>query len=64
MTRLAGVPKDAAAWTALRESGATHALVHEGSYLNDDGERVAAWLRLNGARGVFADGGDLLFQLR
>ncbi|MBI3491227.1 MAG: hypothetical protein HY047_05520 [Acidobacteria bacterium] len=62
--RLAHVPADPAGWTALRASGATHALVHEGLFLHGDGEKVSAWLRRHGAREVAADRGDRVFQLR
>jgi hypothetical protein len=51
------------AWNALRERGATHALVHEGAYLRRDGVDVSAWLRASGAAEIFRDGRDALFAL-
>lgn len=64
LTPLGRAPADpAAAWTALRDSGATHAIVHEGAYVGDRGAAVGAWLRGHGARLIVGFGQDLLFEL-
>jgi hypothetical protein len=52
------------AWRAVIDSTATHAIVHQASYANDGGVRIADWLRANGAREVAAFGGDRVFELR
>ena len=51
------------AWRVLAPSGATHAIVHEGIYLDGNGARVSNWLRAHGARQVAAFGEDVLFEL-
>ena len=51
------------AWEALRERGATHALVHEAAYLEGDGVRISEWLRASGAVEIFRVGSDALFVL-
>jgi hypothetical protein len=51
------------AWRVLSGSGATHALVHEGLYLGDDGVRVSGWLLAHGATEAAASGTDRLFAL-
>jgi hypothetical protein len=51
------------AWRVLAPSGATHAIVHEGIYLDGNGARVSNWLRAHGAREVAAFGEDVLFEL-
>jgi hypothetical protein len=48
---------------ALRESQATHALVHRGAYLEHRGPEVSAWLEGLGARRVTTDGDDVLYVL-
>jgi hypothetical protein len=48
----------------LRATGATHALVHEGAFLNEAGREVSAWLESLGAREVTNHGRDRLFALR
>ena len=48
---------------ALRASGATHALVHEGAYLDTDGADLSALLRRAGAAEAFREGADVLFLL-
>jgi len=50
-------------WRLLATSGATHAIVHEGIYLDGNGARVSGWLRAHGARQVAAYGEDMLFEL-
>jgi hypothetical protein len=54
-------PAEAAEW--LRESQATHALVHEGAYLDHRGPEVSAWLESLGARQVTRSGEDVLYVL-
>jgi hypothetical protein len=45
------------AWDALSHSGATHVLVHEGSFADDHGRRISDWLRSHGASEVAASDG-------
>lgn len=52
-----------AAWKTLRDSAATHAIVHEGAYVGDQGASVSAWLRGRGARVLVGFDRDLLFEL-
>ena len=61
---LSHIPNDAAAWNALLSSGATHAIVHETAFLDQDGVQVSDWLRQFGAREIGAAGADRVFQLR
>jgi hypothetical protein len=51
------------AWQAIIDSTATHAIVHEASYANDGGPRLAAWLQSRGAREIAAFDGDLVFLI-
>jgi hypothetical protein len=51
------------AWRVLSASGATHAIVHEGIYLDGGGARVSEWLRARGAREMAVFGDDRLFEL-
>jgi hypothetical protein len=51
------------AFEILRESGATHAVVHEAAFRGDEGAAVSAWLRGHGAQPVATFGRDLLFAL-
>jgi len=51
------------AWDALAASGATHVVVHEGSYLDSLGATVAEWLRRHGARELASFGSDRVFEL-
>jgi hypothetical protein len=51
------------AWETVRQSTATHAIVHEASYANDGGRRLSDWLRSRGAREVAAFGSDKVFAL-
>ncbi|MBI2827977.1 MAG: hypothetical protein HYX77_01735 [Acidobacteria bacterium] len=48
---------------ALRASGATHAIVHEGAYLDTEGADTSALLRRAGAMEIFREGPDVLFLL-
>jgi hypothetical protein len=52
-----------AALDALQDAGATHVIVHEGAYLDDEGARFSAWLAGHGAAEVARRGRDLLFEL-
>ncbi len=52
-----------ASWQALRSSGATHVLLHEGAYLDAEGPDTANALRQRGATEVFRDGADVLLAL-
>lgn len=49
---------------AVRASGATHAIVHEGAYLGTEGAEASALLRDAGAVEIFREGSDVLFLLR
>jgi len=51
------------AWTALRNSRATHVIVHESYYAGDAGPRISAWLRANGVQEIAAFGSDRVFQI-
>ena len=51
------------AWQALAGSTATHAIVHEASYVNNGGARISAWLRARGAREVATFGTDRVFLI-
>jgi hypothetical protein len=51
------------AWNALRDSGATHVLVHERAWLDDQGPRTSAALVNLGGREIFRDGTDVLIKL-
>jgi hypothetical protein len=48
---------------ALRTAGATHVLVHEEAYLDDEGRNTTAALNAAGARELFHEGGDVLLAL-
>jgi len=50
------------AWNALVSSGATYAIVHEGTGTNDG--TTSEWLQRHGARQMMQSGSDRLFQLR
>ena len=47
----------------LARAGVTHAIVHERSFLEDNGARTSAWLRAIGGREVANFDGDRLFDL-
>jgi hypothetical protein len=53
-----------ASWDTLLRAGATHAVVHGAYYLDDEGERIAAWLVSKGARLLRDVDGDKVFQLK
>jgi hypothetical protein len=63
---LSGVPEDRPlAWRTLLDSGATHAVVHEGLFNdNSRGRDLSEWLREFGARELLVDGSDHLFHLK
>ncbi len=48
---------------ALRTSGVTHAIVHEGAYLDAEGTETSALLRTTGAVEILRDGSDVLLRL-
>jgi len=48
---------------ALHASDATHVIVHEGAYLEAEGEATSAALRAGGAVELFRDGSDVLLRL-
>jgi hypothetical protein len=52
-----------AALEALRAHRATHVIVHEGTYTNDQGARTTAVLRERGARELYREGTDVLLAL-
>jgi hypothetical protein len=52
------------AWQRLLEDGATHAVVHEGLYQDEEGAAIGRWLVGRGARLVSDTGGDKVFALR
>ncbi len=64
IARLSDPVKDARAWPAMIDSGATHAIVHEGAYVEDRGMAVSDWLRRSGAVEIATFGRDRVFQLR
>jgi hypothetical protein len=53
----------ARAWQAARDSGATHAIVHEEAWRLGEGPRATAWLLKSGARLLWRGGGDVLVAL-
>ena len=57
-------PSGADAWNALISSGATHAIVHEDAFLDDEGIEISAWLRRSGAHEIIILERDRVFQLR
>ena len=61
LSRPAGEPGRARA--ALRQSGATHAVVHRAAYVNDGDRAVVQWLEATGAVRAGEFGSDVLYQL-
>jgi len=51
------------AWRAVRETRATHLIVHEGSYPGDRGAGISEWARANGAREVGVFDRDHIFVI-
>lgn len=61
---LSGIPFDLdAAGMALKSTGATHALVHEGAFIAGRGIEITEWLTSLGARVVATNGRDKLLRL-
>lgn len=50
-------------WEAIRASGATHVIVHEAAYRNDEGREISRFLAERGAADVYRDGTDVLFAV-
>jgi hypothetical protein len=53
-----------ASWQTLMKAGATHAVVHEQAYRDDEGKRIGEWLIDHGAKQVAGFEGDRVFALR
>jgi len=51
------------AWEALRESKATHVVVHEALYARDGGATLSNWLGRRGGREIARFGGDAVIEL-
>jgi len=51
------------AWQAIADSTATHAVVHEGAYVDERGRRFGDFLLAHGARDVAVFGTDRVFAL-
>ena len=51
------------AWQAIVDSRATHAVVHEGAYVDERGRRFGDFLLAHGARDVAVFGTDRVFAL-
>jgi hypothetical protein len=65
VARLAVPTANAEAWSALLESGATYAVVHESARAGEaEPGGISEWLRRQGAREMAAFETDRLFQLR
>ena len=52
------------AWKGLLEDGATHAVVHESLYKDDEGAAIGRWLAERGATLVSDTDGDKVYALR
>jgi hypothetical protein len=52
------------AWQALMATPASHAIVHEGSYIENRGRRISEWLQANGAQELAVFGTDRIFRIR
>jgi hypothetical protein len=64
ISRLSNHDRDpGAAEQALRESRATHVLVHDQGFSNSDAQSVRRWLESVGARTVAVDSGDTLYAI-
>ncbi len=64
-TFLRKIPQDLdAATKALRSSGATHAIVHEGAIPDGRGHELSDWLLSTGAQVVMTHGTDKLFAIK
>jgi hypothetical protein len=51
------------AWQAVLETGATHLVVHEGSYTGQQGQLISAWARAHQARELGTFGTDRIFAI-
>jgi hypothetical protein len=51
------------AWGALREFGATHVLIHEAAWPDNQGPNTTSTLVTQGAQEIFRDGTDVLLKL-
>ena len=51
------------AWHALREFGATHVVIHEAAWPNNQGPNTTSTLVMGGAKEIFRDGADVLLML-
>jgi hypothetical protein len=47
----------------VKDSGATHAIVHEGLYLEGEGRAISRWLAEQGAKQIAEFDGDRVFQI-
>jgi len=64
MTALSEIPRHPdLSLEAIRASGATHAIVHEGAYREGEGEATSAVLRGAGAVELFRQGSEVLLRL-
>src|SRR4029450_3257300 len=64
-TFLRKIPTDLdTATKALRSSGATHAIVHEGAIPDGRGHELSDWLLSTGAQVLMTHGTDKLFVIR
>ena len=64
ITALSEIPRHAeVSIEALRSTGATHLILHQGAYRDGEGEATAQVLAAAGATELFRDGSDLLFLL-
>ena len=52
-----------AAWQTLRDTGTTHAIVHEAAYPQGEAENLKRWLASNGATEVARFDSDVLYAL-
>jgi len=52
------------AWAALTATGASYAIVHEGSYAAERGQEISNWLRAHGAREIATFQADRIFRVR
>ena len=57
-------PTGGDAWNALISSGATHAIVHEDAFLDNEAIEISESLRGRGAREIVTVGKERLLQLR
>ena len=53
-----------AAWQAVRNSRATHMVIHEASYTGDVGRQISGWVRAHGGEELAVFGADRVFVVR